>query len=444
MLTAAKQTLSVGELVTQFKSLAEMSFPDVWVEGEVSQVSSPTSGHIYFTLKDDSSLLRCVLFKNKRYQAVCLPEEGKTLLIRGKVSVYTQRCELQFIASYIEDAGEGALRREFELLKNKLQSQGLFEQAHKKAIPRFPQKIAVITSASAAALQDVLSTLQKRFPIATVCLCPATVQGDRAAIQIMAALDLAQAIEPDIILLVRGGGSAEDLHAFNDEQLAQHLYDCPIAVISGVGHETDFTIADFVADQRALTPTDAAVLATPDQSELSNSIAELSTRLSKLTRSKISERQQTKDYLLNRVKHPKSLISTQRQRIDGLITRLRLTTLSQLNQKANQCQSASIRLDRLEPSQQISTYMHRQKLLSAAINQMWQRHHERKQQRVNLLLSKLNTLNPLSTLDRGYAIVQNQNGHLISQTSQISETEVLNTRLASGSFQSKVTVKEPS
>lgn len=441
MMQSAKQALSVGELVNQFKSLAEMSFPDVWVEGEVSQASSPASGHIYFTLKEDNSLLRCVLFKNKRYQAVTLPEEGKTLLLRGKVSVYAQRCELQLVASYIEDAGEGVLRREFDLLKNKLQSEGLFEQSHKQDIPRFPKTIAMITSASAAALQDALSTIENRYPVAKVILAPATVQGDIAPTQINAALKLAMLAKPDVILLVRGGGSAEDLHAFNNEQLAHQIYDCPIPVVSGVGHETDFTIADFVADHRALTPTDAAVLVTPDRSDLNASVTSLGACLLKNLNTKIAQGQQTKDYLLTRLKHPRDQILIEKQIISSFSKRLHLVTSSQLNQKRHQYQKLTNKIERLAPLQQIIRLSYRQQELHSKINQLWRRQHERKQQRLNLLVGKLNALSPLSTIDRGYAIVQHLDGSLINKASQLAKNQVVSTRLGTGSFQSKITSK---
>ncbi len=432
MQSSSHNALSVAQLVNQFKSLAEMSFPDVWVEGEVSQVSNPASGHIYFTLKGDQSILRCVLFKNKRYQAACLPEEGKTLLIRGKVSVYTARCELQLIASYLEEAGEGALRREFEQLKAKLLAAGFFDQQLKKPIPRYPRNIAVVTSSTAAALQDVLSTIANRYPITNVTLFPASVQGDKAAEELTTMLNLAIETRPSVILLVRGGGSTEDLHAFNSEQLAEQIYASPIPIISGVGHETDFCIADFVADKRALTPTDAAQLATPDRHEEAKRIDELQNRLSREIQSNLANQQQNKDYLTTKLREPKLIIAAKRTAVDNFRQQMAFFLESKISKRRVQASRLISLLERLAPLNTVARLFERNYALQAATERNWQTQFTHKQQKLDIALSKLTTLSPAATLERGYAIMQTTDGKVVRDAKFINKGQLLNTRVYKG------------
>lgn len=411
----------------------------MWVEAEVGQVSMPASGHIYFTLKDDKSLLRCVLFKNKRYQAACLPEEGKTLLIRGKVSVYTQRGELQLIASYLEDAGEGALRREFELLKNKLQLAGYFEQAHKQAIPLYPRHIAIVTSASGAALQDALSTLANRYPVTKVTVFPTLVQGHAAAQEITDMLKRAdQEFSPTVILLIRGGGSSEDLHAFNDEGLANQIFQSKTPIISGVGHETDFTIADFVADKRALTPTDAAILATPDGQQLQKNIQTLSRSLRRQMLAMLANRQQHKDFLMAKLVKPQSRVQHEREAIRALQQRMTQSLGSEVASAQSRLYSIQSYLERQTPLTQIARSVQAKDAMKNRLDSIWLQQHNQRNKSLTIEKSKLHTLSPLSTLNRGYAIMHRANGSIISDASTADKGELVHTRLRKGTINSEV------
>ena len=276
---------SVTDLTRYLRELLESDelLQDVWVKGEVSNFSRPASGHLYFTLKDSSASLRCVMWRNAVIRQSFTPRDGDAIEVHGSISIYEVGGQYQLYADIFRPAGEGALYQEFLRLKAKLEAEGLFAPERKRPIPPKPKRIGIVTSPTGAALQDMLNTLQRRYPLVEVVLAPTPVQGDEAPARIIAALqNVAEIAHPDVIILARGGGSIEDLWAFNDERVARAIAASPIPVITGVGHETDFTIADFVADLRAPTPTAAAELATPNQADLRLDLSELNDRLNRL------------------------------------------------------------------------------------------------------------------------------------------------------------------
>ncbi|MCK5920577.1 MAG: exodeoxyribonuclease VII large subunit, partial [Methylococcales bacterium] len=272
---------SVSEFTRSIRELLEESYPEVWVRGEISNLATPRSGHAYFSLKDEDSQVRCALFRTHRLRLTLPLEEGTAVLIRGKPSIYLGRGDFQMIVDYVEPAGEGELRRRFEQLKAELERQGLFDENIKRALPSIPNKIGVITSPTGAAVHDILTTLERRFPMANVLVLPVAVQGDNAFPAIVNALNQIRQIRScEIVILARGGGSLEDLWAFNEATIVHAIRACPVPVVTGIGHETDFTLADFAADFRAATPTAAAEAVTPDRNELSARLAGLGNRIS--------------------------------------------------------------------------------------------------------------------------------------------------------------------
>ncbi|MEW8429342.1 MAG: exodeoxyribonuclease VII large subunit, partial [gamma proteobacterium symbiont of Ctena orbiculata] len=278
--TAQREIYSVSRLVRETRSVLEGSFPLIWVSGEISNLAQPASGHIYFSLKDEIAQVRCAMFRMKRQKLRFRPENGQQVVLRARVSLYEARGEFQLIVEHMEPAGEGALRLAFEQLKQRLAAEGLFDAGHKQPLPSIPQQLGIITSPSGAAIRDLLTVLKRRFPVLPVIIYPVQVQGEGAAEQITAMLQLAdRRDECDLLILSRGGGSLEDLQAFNDEGVARAIHACRIPLVTGIGHEIDFTIADFVADQRAATPSAAAELVSPDQAAWQRQLKQLGQRL---------------------------------------------------------------------------------------------------------------------------------------------------------------------
>ncbi len=263
--TPLREIYSVSRLAREAKAVLEGGFPMLWIEGEISNFARPSSGHCYFTLKDAYAQVRCALFRGSQRTLACVPKDGMQVVLRARVSFYEGRGEFQLVVEHLEEAGEGVLRRAFEALKNRLALEGMFDVARKKPLPQLPRRIGVITSPRGAVILDIITTLARRFPAIAVLIYPVPVQGDGAAAKIAAALRLAgERRDCDALIIARGGGSLEDLWPFNEEVVARALHECPLPVVSGVGHETDFTIADLVADARAPTPTAAAVMLSPD------------------------------------------------------------------------------------------------------------------------------------------------------------------------------------
>jgi exodeoxyribonuclease VII large subunit len=310
------EILSVSDLNQQVRQLLEQSFAIIQVEGEISNFVCPSSGHWYFTLKDNRAQVRCALFRNRSRFLKYRPQNGDRVLLRAKVSLYEGRGEYQLIGEYLEAAGSGELQAAFEALKQKLQLEGLFDPKHKQTLPAIPQHIGVITSATGAAIQDILSVLKRRFPAIPISLYPAAVQGDGAPTQLIQALELAnRSALCDVLILGRGGGSAEDLCAFNDEMLARKIFASTVPIVSAVGHEIDFSISDLVADVRAPTPSAAAELLSPDRDQLSQQFDIYHNRFSQLARQQLNQRQQQLEALRARLRHPGQRLQDQSQRL---------------------------------------------------------------------------------------------------------------------------------
>ena len=391
-------TWSVTDITHFMRDLleSEETLQDLWVEGEVSNLSRPASGHLYFTLKDRSAALRCVMWRNQVARIVSLPRDGDAVEVHGSISIYESSGNYQLYGDMIRPAGEGALYQEFLRLKAKLEEQGLFDPERKRAVPPWPQTIGIVTSPTGAALRDMHNTLQRRYPLARVILAPTQVQGDQAPEGIITAIQaLNDLIQPDVILLARGGGSIEDLKAFNDELVARAIAGSPAPVITGIGHETDFTIADFAADLRAPTPTAAAELATPDRSDLRASLRDLHRDLSTAITSSLSEMRRRLDAQHNRLlfRTPISKIHRDQQRLD------------ELHDRASRALAHRVDLDRTH---------------------------------LDGLELRLHSLNPRAILQRGYSIVTLPGGGLVSSIEQVQSGDDLQVQVSDGEFPVRV------
>jgi len=431
-----RDIFSVSRLNQTARRLLEEGLPRIWVEGELSNLARPSSGHLYFTLKDSGAQIRGAMFRNRNQVLRFRPQEGMQVLVRGRVSLYEPRGDYQLIAESMEEAGDGALQRAFEELKRRLDAAGLFSAAHKQPLPALPRRIGVVTSPSGAAIRDVLSVLRRRFPAIPVLVYPVPVQGREAGGEIAAMLRRAGARrECDVLILTRGGGSLEDLWPFNEEAVAHAIHDCPIPVISAVGHEIDFTIADFVADQRAPTPSAAAELASPDRNEWLARIEALQARASRQLRLRLAAQQQLQRSLEQRLRlrHPGQYLRQKAQRLDELEQRMRLlirTRFSALHAALNAAHGA---LRQATPIHAIRhAGMRRQaswQRLEAAIGKVLQQ----RQRRLAVACRSLDTVSPLATLGRGYAIVtRERDNRILRAAAEVRPGERVETRLARG------------
>ena len=393
----SRDIYTVSRLNQDVRALLEGEFPALWVEGEVSNLSRPSSGHLYFSLKDTRAQIRCALFQNRAFLFRDCPRNGQHVLVRGRISLYEPRGDFQIIVEYVEEAGAGALRRAYDELRLKLEREGLFAPERKRPLPRFPRRIGVITSPSGAAIRDVLTTLRRRCPSVPVLLYPAPVQGDGAAERIASMIRLAtERRDCDVLLLARGGGSLEDLQAFNTEVVVRAIFDCPIPLVTGIGHETDVTIADFAADLRAATPTAAAELASSDRLEGLRRVRLLAERLDGALQRRLAEQRLRLAELTRRLDRaqPRHRLRDRAQRLDDLDQRLRAAM--------------------------------RQRLETAA-------------QRLRSLSSHLHALSPLATLDRGYAIVRRlPTGEILRRADAVHIGDVVEALLSQGRLHSQV------
>ena len=435
-LVAERDIYSISRLNREAKALLEGQFPLLWIEGEISNLARPASGHLYFSLKDSQAQIRCALFKGSQRSLGGVPKDGMQVLVRARVSLYEGRGEFQLIVEYLEEAGEGALRRAFELLKNRLAAEGLFDAAHKKSLPALPKRIGIITSPTGAALRDVLTTLRRRFPAIGVLIYPVPVQGEGAADKIAAAIRLAgERRDCDALILARGGGSLEDLWSFNEEVVARAVYACPLPLVCGVGHETDFSIADWVADARAPTPTAAAEMLSPNQDEWLAQFAYLDTRLLRLMRDHLRAHQQRLDWLSGRIVHPRERIARLQQRLADQVKRMRLAQIATQRVADTRWQTLSARLYRRHPEIALHEWQLRFSYLQTRLATGMRQTLQQQQQRARLAVHRLDTLSPLATLERGYAIVRRADTNLIVRNAQdISPGERVQARLAQGSL----------
>ncbi|MCG8027837.1 MAG: exodeoxyribonuclease VII large subunit [Candidatus Thiodiazotropha taylori] len=442
----AREIFSVSRLVRETRAILEASFPLLWVSGEISNLAQPASGHIYFSLKDEAAQVRCAMFRMKRQRLRFRPENGQQVLIRAKVSLYEARGEFQLIAEHMEPAGEGALRFAFEQLKQKLAAEGLFDTEQKKPIPVPPKQLGLITSPSGAAVRDLLSVLKRRFPALPVIIYPVQVQGEDAARQIVQMLKLAERRqECDLLILSRGGGSLEDLQAFNEEQVARAIHQLSIPVVTGIGHEIDFTIADFVADRRAATPSAAAELVTPDQLEWQQRLHAVTRRLKQNQQQRLQQLQQHFSALLKRlqIQHPKRRLQQQAQRLDELSDRLSRQFHFNLLQKHQRIDRLHTRLARQTPEQRLKRLMQQTANLEQRLHRAVTQRLNREQTRFTQLGRDLHNLSPLNTLGRGYAIVSSPTTNaIITDVAEVELGDELQARLHKGSLICQVVKKK--
>ena len=396
---------SVSELARAARLLIEERFNLIWVEGEISNFRRPGSGHWYFTLKDRDAQLRCAMFAGRNRAVGFAPREGTQVLVRGRVSLYEPRGDFQIIAERMELAGEGALRAAFEALKEKLAAEGLFAAERKQPLPDHPGHLAIISSASGAALHDVLSVIERRFPAMAVTLLPVSVQGDEAERQILAALARAPTLDPDVVLLTRGGGSLEDLWTFNLESVARAVAACPVPTVVAVGHQTDFTIAEFAADLRAPTPSAAAELITPDAQELEAYVAHLGARLTRNLGRELRFLSQTVQRLRAGLSDPRQRVLQSMQRADDLEERLRLALKHRLEQNQIRLSGLARGLRAFRPEPRIARHRLRLVETSNALGRTMQRTLSVSRDHLVSAARTLNAVSPLHTLERGYAVL---------------------------------------
>ena len=439
IMTTQTPVLTVSQLNRQVRSWLEHEMGTVCVEGEISNLSKPASGHFYFTLKDAAAQLRCVYFRNRHTNSDNIRlQNGQQVIIHGNLSLYEARGDYQLIVEEIHEAGEGDLYRQFELLKTKLAALGLFDPSRKKALPRFPSFIGVVTSASGAALRDILSTLARRFPVSNVVVYASEVQGKQAAQQLINALNLANHDKRcDVLILARGGGSIEDLWAFNDEQLAHTIACSHIPIVSGVGHETDFTIADFVADFRAATPTAAAEAVSPDLLDLMSLLQTIESRLLKAITRFIQHQQLLLQHEIQKISSPRQLISTHWQSLDYLRSHLEHALQTLLAEKQHAINLASSRLIAKHPAMLLQQATSRLQYLESALVQQADIKINRLKQQFATQLATLHAVSPLATLDRGYSIATHDKSVLLN-SQNVNIGDVIDIRLAKGSLTGKV------
>ena len=440
--TPSRDIWSVSRLNGEIRAVLEGSFPLLWVEGEISNLATPRSGHSYFSLKDSHAQVRCALFRHKRQLLRFQPKDGDKVLIRARISLYEARGDFQLIVEHMEPAGEGALQRAFADLKAKLDREGLFDARRKKELPAFPRCIGIVTSPTGAALRDILQILQRRFPALPVIIYPTLVQGDDAAEEITRTLKLAdQRGDCDLLILARGGGSLEDLWAFNDETLARTIAELNTPIISAVGHEVDFTIADFVADRRAPTPSAAAELATQNQEQLLARLQELQQRLGRAIKRKLQEHQQHLAHIAHKLQilHPQRQLQQDQQWLDELGLRLERAMQQRLQHQRQRCVHLAARLQLLTPAHHVAMLKERLASYREKLTRSMQNILSHKKLQSAGLSRELQAVNPLQTLARGYSITTDADtGKLITHSTDTTPGKRIHTRLLEGSLISVV------
>ena len=432
---------SVSELNRNVKSLLEQNFFAIHISGEISNLSRPSSGHLYFSLKDERAQVRCALFRSQAQRLKFIPENGLQIQANANVSLYEARGDYQLIINQMQETGDGALRRAFDQLQAKLAAKGLFSAEHKKQLPLIPKGIGIITSSSGAAIRDILSVLARRFPSIPVFIYPVMVQGNEAKHQINQAIITAnQRKECDVLLLARGGGSLEDLWAFNEEMVANAIYKSNIPIISGIGHETDTTIADYVADLRAATPTAAAEHCTPDGHQWLGQFHAYEQHIYQLIRNKIQQTTQNLDWLTKnlQLQHPGKQLQIKSQRLDELELRLKNCLKNQLSQANARFTADHARLWQYNPAHAVQRFKSEYLMLNKRLNANIKIKLHEPQERLAHLSQTLNIVSPLATLHRGYTLCTDENNNLIPSTQQLAVGQTIKTRLATGSMSSQI------
>lgn len=433
--------LSITQLNAEVSQLLTQGFPALWVEGEISNFVRHSSGHLYFSLKDSSAQVRCAMFRGRTSTLKIQPKNGMKVVARGKVGLYETRGEFQMVVDLMEEAGIGALQRQFETLKLALHAQGLFADEHKQALPSFPRSIGVITSPTGAAIRDILHVLQRRCPQIPVYVYPVAVQGEGASDAVAQAIAQAdQEQRCDVLIVGRGGGSIEDLWAFNEAIVAHAIFNCKTPIISGVGHEIDFTIADFVADVRAPTPSAAAELVSPDmvayQQHLQRLTAQLHRGQQRYLQTSLERFSNLRQRLANQ--RPTQRLQQKAQRLDELDMRLHAALQRRQRQAHDKLAQLRQRLQTQSPLRQI--YQQQEQITRQAqyLQTLMQQRLNKHQAQLSLQAGKLNALSPLATLERGYSITKTSKGELLRQTTQVKIGQTIITQLHNGTLESIV------
>jgi exodeoxyribonuclease VII large subunit len=441
-ITSERQIFTISELNRRVRQLLEINIPMLWVEGEISNFACPASGHWYLSLKDKNAQVRCAMFRNANQRVKFRPKNGMQVLVRCKPGLYEDRGDYQLIIEHMEEAGFGALQRQFEQLKAKLGDEGLFDPDKKRPVPASTGHIGIITSTTGAAIKDILSVLKRRFPAIKISIFPTAVQGDEASAQIVKALaDANSCHNLDALIISRGGGSLEDLWSFNTEEVARAIAASRLPTISAVGHEVDFTIADFVSDLRAPTPSAAAELISPDGQQMFAQFSRYQSLLNDIQRRILSGYQQQLGHLQKRLQHPGTKLQQQAQHLDHLDIRLRRAISAKLDGYRSRGDQLTDQLCRQNPKYQVED---KQQQLSLTVKQLKKaiRH---KQERLQLKLAQsvhlLDTVSPLKTLGRGYAVIRNTQGEVINSVDGVNKDDSLTGQLGDGQLLLTVSAK---
>ena len=436
-----RDVYSVSRLNREVRMLLERGFGTLWLEAEISNFARPNSGHWYFSLKDAGAQVRCAMFRQRNMLCTFTAKDGQKVLVRARIGLYEPRGEYQLLVEHMEDAGVGALKRQFEELTAKLEREGLFAADRKRPLPRLPTRIGIVTSPTGAAVRDILHVLARRFPAVPVLIYPVPVQGAQAAADIIAALKLAgRRAECDVLILARGGGSLEDLWAFNDEGLARAIVASPIPIVTGIGHEVDFTIADFAADMRAPTPSVAAELVVPDAEEWRAALSSLHIRLKRGMRRRIEKHHERLRWLSGRAAlvSPIARLGQQAQRLDELEQRLAREMRRQLITARERLRWLEGRAGRASPRVHVRHEVARHAALFARLQAAGLARLHRARERLIPLVRTLHAVSPLATLDRGYAIVSNEAGAILRDAADAAPGTLIEARLSVGRIRAKV------
>lgn len=441
-ISGTEEIYSVSRLNREARFLLEGNFPLLWVEGEISNFAAPHSGHWYFSLKDNQAQVRCAMFKPHNRKLGFIPKDGMQVILKARVSLYEGRGDFQLLTEHLEEAGLGKLQQAFEALKRKLHEAGLFDTAHKKPLPSIPKCIGIVTSPTGAAIQDILSILKRRFPSTPVILYPTLVQGESAAPAIVNAIQKAnQRNECDVLIVTRGGGSLEDLWPFNEEIVAHAIYQSSIPTISAVGHEIDFTIADFVADLRAPTPSAAAELVTPDKNELLETLLHQQKHFFRIIQQECQQQQHVLTLLKQQIKHyhPQHKLQEQSQTLDYAENKLYLLQQQQLQKAKQKVTQLVAAIKSQTPLHQITEIRHRLQLKKERLINLVTSSLKKEQSQLTELAAKLDALSPLATLSRGFSITLNKKTQrIIRSTKDIKAGEIIEVKLMEGTLECAV------
>jgi exodeoxyribonuclease VII large subunit len=444
LLAAERKILSVSQLNQRARQLLETHFSRIWVEGEISNLVRPSSGHWYFTLKDAGAQVRCAMFRNRNQLLSFRAEDGMKITARGRLSIYENRGDYQLIIENLEESGVGALQRAFEQLKQELATRGWFDPNQKQPLPQLPRHIGVVTSPSGAAVRDIVAVLRRRFPAIPVTLLPTPVQGDGAAAQIAETIQLANTLGTtlnpplDVLIVGRGGGSLEDLWAFNEEIVASAIYHSELPVVSAVGHEIDFSIADLVADHRAATPSAAAELLSPDQSQLLAIIQRQRRHLAASIGNRLAGGQQQLSTVQKRLKHPGTQLQEYSLRLDESELRLVRASHQVLRQRQLQIDQMRQRLALMTPQSRVDRHRERFEHLRQQLLERWQTRLQEKQQKLAKNGELLHSVSPLQTLQRGYSIVADERGRIVESVTRLKTDDRVNIRMSDGDIDARV------